>query len=177
MEISLQNVKAGDMSVLRNLFELYLYDFTEYDGEDVNEHGYYGYNHLDHYWTEPGRSAYFIRCNRKLAGFSLVRDIADEKWGVVHILSEFFVMRKYRRMKVGLAAAQQTFDLFHGRWRVTEVPNNTPAQLFWQNVINVYTHGHYRNITRLDWDGPVQEFSVPADPQDDPQFPAQSSPQ
>lgn len=166
MEINLQNIRAGDMSVLRNLLELYLYDLSEFDGEDVNEHGYYGYNRLDHYWTEPGRSVFFIRFNRKLAGFSLVRDIADEKCGVIHILSEFFVMRKYRRMKVGVTAARLTFDLFPGRWRVTELPNNLPAQLFWQKVISAYTNGHYCNVTLSDWDGPVQEFSVPTDPKD-----------
>ncbi len=166
MEITLQNIKAGDKSVLRNLLELYLYDFSEFNGEDVNEHGYYGYNRLDHYWIEPGRAAFFIRYNRKLAGFSLMREISDKKWGVIHILSEFFVMRKYRLKKVGQTAAWQTFDLFPGRWRVTEISNNLPAQLFWQKVISAYTQGYYCNVALSDWDGPAQEFSNPPNPED-----------
>ena len=40
---------------------------------DVNDDGAYGYRYLDHYWTEEGRYAYFIKVSGKLAGFVMIR--------------------------------------------------------------------------------------------------------
>jgi len=55
MTIRVQQASLEDKSILRNLLELYAYDFTEYDQLDLDAHGLYGYHRLDHYWTEPGR--------------------------------------------------------------------------------------------------------------------------
>lgn len=65
-------VSIGDKSVLRQLMELYKYDFSEFDKEDINEHGYLGYKYLDSYWTEKNRNAYFIKVDQKIAGFVLL---------------------------------------------------------------------------------------------------------
>lgn len=55
----LEKVAYGQKSVLRQLMELYKYDFSEYELDDVNEQGYYDYAYLDHYWTEDGRYAFY----------------------------------------------------------------------------------------------------------------------
>ncbi len=58
LEVELHPAQVEDKSVLRNLLELYAYDFSEYDGADVDAHGLYGYERLDHYWTEEGRAPF-----------------------------------------------------------------------------------------------------------------------
>ena len=52
--------------------ELYLYDFSEFDGADVDAQARYGYPYLDRYWEEAGRSPFLIRVDGVLAGFVLV---------------------------------------------------------------------------------------------------------
>ena len=49
MRIELIEVKETEKSVLRQLVELYAYDFSEYDDADVNEYGLYGYTYFDYY--------------------------------------------------------------------------------------------------------------------------------
>jgi predicted acetyltransferase/ribosomal protein S18 acetylase RimI-like enzyme len=159
MELELQRVKVEDKSVLRNLLELYLHDFSEFEESDVDEHGLYCYNYLDNYWTEPGRTAFFLRCAGKLAGFAMLRDIPEGDT-TVHFMAEFFVMRKYRRLHIGQNAAGLVFDRFPGCWRVAQETANYPAQRFWRRVIEDYTGGDYKEVKIPDWDGPVQEFTV-----------------
>lgn len=48
-QIELQEITADQNSVLRNLMEKYLHDFSEFDGEDVDEHGLFGYRYIDFY--------------------------------------------------------------------------------------------------------------------------------
>src|SRR5215471_15872892 len=48
MHIDLVPAELVDKAVLRNLLELYRYDFSEFTGDDVDEHGLYGYPYLDH---------------------------------------------------------------------------------------------------------------------------------
>ncbi len=160
MEIELQAVGYDDKPVLRNLFELYQYDFSEYENSDVDEHGLYGYRYLDHYWTEPGRHAFFIRVDGKLAGFALVRELHEGYSSPTHSIAEFFVLRKYRRRGVGREAATRLFDQFPGRWRVAEEESNLPAQAFWHKVIETYTRGNYEEMrmNNDEWRGLLQVF-------------------
>jgi predicted acetyltransferase len=166
MEIAIKRVNIEDKPVLRNLLELYQYDYSELVDGDMDDHGLYGYDYLDHYWTEPGRNAFFIRCDDKLAGFAMLRDIPAEDSSVVHVLSEFFVLRRYRQRHVGKTAARLVFELFPGRWRVAQEACNYPAQRFWHRVIRAYTGGGFQKVSYPGWNGPVQEFTVPPQPAD-----------
>ncbi|BDI30040.1 hypothetical protein CCAX7_20910 [Capsulimonas corticalis] len=142
--------------VLRRLLELYEYDASEFDHRDLDAQGLYGYRYLDHYWTEEGRYAFFIRVSDALAGFALVRTLDSPPGPAVYSMAEFFVLRKYRRAGVGRAAARQLFDRFHGRWSVSQEANNLPAQQFWKRVIGEYSHGAYEE-SRADT-GPLLLF-------------------
>ena len=70
----------ADKQVLRHLVEFYVYDYSDYMGWDVDEHGVFGYRYLDHYWTEPDRHPFFIRVDGRLAGFALVRAELRTTW-------------------------------------------------------------------------------------------------
>ena len=156
--IALQRVEFHQKSTLRNLIELYKYDFSEFDPEDVNESGLYEYKYLDHYWTEDGRYPFFIRVDGALAGFVLVRKLDDIDELPVYCMAEFFVMKKYRHQGVGEKAATEIFNQFQGAWRVAQIEANAPAQHFWRKIIGRYTNNDYREIRVEDWDGPIQTF-------------------
>ncbi|MCM3274242.1 GNAT family N-acetyltransferase [Paenibacillus elgii] len=156
MEVVVSKAAAEQKSVLRNLLELYKYDFTEFDPEDVNEHGLFEYPYLDHYWTEEGRHPFLVYVDGKLAGFALIRELgSDER---VYSIAEFFVMKKYRRHGVGRKLAFDLFNRFPGQWEVAQMEENVPAQTFWRRIIDEYTKGSYQEMTRDDWEGPIQTF-------------------
>ncbi len=163
MAVDIRPVAYTDKSVLRNLMELYLYDFSEFDGVDVNGHGRYEYRYLDYYWTENSRHPYFIYSDGRLAGFALVRDVEGKDGEKVHHIAEFFVMRKYRHKDVGKTAAFWLFRHFRGKWQVEELESNLPAQNFWRNVIGEITQGEFQEIRLETWAGPVQEFYIRKD--------------
>ena len=160
MEIDLQPASINDKPVLRNLLELYQYDFSEYENSDVDIHGLYGYRSLDHYWTDPGRYAFLVRVDGVLAGFAMVRDIHDNPGSPTHSIAEFFVMRKYRCHGVGSEVARRLFDLFPGRWRIAQEEENLPAQAFWRKVVSEYTHANFEEMRQRDaeWVGVVLLF-------------------
>ncbi|KKO54894.1 GNAT family N-acetyltransferase [Paenibacillus sp. DMB20] len=161
--IAIEKIEYERKSVLRNLLELYKYDFTEYDPEDVNENGLYEYMYLDHYWTEEGRHPYFIRVNGKLAGFALVRELGtDDRNRTIYEMAEFFVMKKYRQQKVGQHAATALFNQFGGSWRVAQLEANRPAQAFWAKTIGSYTKGACQTIREEQWEGPILTFVTEA---------------
>lgn len=158
--ITIQNVEYEHKSTLRNLLELYKYDFSEFDPEDVNENGLYDYKYLDHYWTEEGRHPFFIRVDGKLAGFVLVRMMGtNEQSQPIYSVAEFFVMKKYRKLGVGIIASTEVFNRFRGIWKVAQIESNKPAQIFWRKAIERYTNNNFQEVREDEWDGPIQTFS------------------
>lgn len=156
MNIEITPIAETEKSVLRQLMELYNYDFSEYTKEDVDTHGFYGYTYLDHYWTEETRKPFFIKVDGHLAGFVLVGRFCKYTANTAaHSIQEFFVMRKYRGMDVGRFAAKYVFDFFKGEWEVRVLHENKPALPFWHKVIHEYTQGNhvFHGEAIPDWDG------------------------
>jgi predicted acetyltransferase len=162
LELEVVQAAYSNKVVLRNLMELYLYDFSEIDGADVDEHGLYGYNRIDHYWTEPGRFPFLIRVDGKWAGFALVSRFSyfKETAESGHAFAEFFVMRRFRRQGVGRRAAFELFRRFPGRWEVAELVVNEGAQAFSRRIISEFSNGRFEEhfLENERWHGPVQVF-------------------
>ncbi len=149
--------------VLRQLLELCQHDYSQFNGADISQHGHFGYDYLDNYWTEPGRFAFIVHYRQQIAGFALVRRLEQHADGAAHhAMAEFFILRKYRRQGLGSMVAQALFARFPGTWIVGQEPHNQPAQRFWRAVIAHYTSGQYQE--HMTADGPRQEFQSPPEP-------------
>lgn len=166
MELEVKPAAYEESQLLRNLMQLYLYDFSELAGDDVNAFGMFSFPYLDHYWTDPGRFPFLIWVGGKPAGFIMLRRGSYFTQGEAKgaplpmLVAEFFILRKYRRQGLGARAARWIFDLFPGRWEVAEIPENSAAQAFWREVIGAYTAGRFEEHLLDDerWQGPVQVF-------------------
>jgi len=149
VQLELRQVKLEEKEILFNLIEKYEYEFSQYNGCDVNSRGLY--NDLDeynHYW-QPNRKcfAYFIEVDTNLAGFVMVADFPEVKdTEVDFIIDEFFVMYKYRRLGVGKQAFFETLDRHKGKWQLCQHPKNIVSICFWEGVINEYMLGEYELI-------------------------------
>jgi predicted acetyltransferase len=98
--------------------EKYDYEFSQYENIDVNDIGLYGYNYIDHYWTEENRYAFFIKINGKLAGFIMVNNIDETEMKTNFSMAEFFIMYKYKRLGIGAYAVKNIFEKFKGKWKI-----------------------------------------------------------
>jgi len=167
MELEVVAAERLHLEVLRNLMQLYIYDFSEIDRFDVEESGRFddrsAINPLEAYWVDPWRSPFLIRVDVRLAGFALVHHKsrltgAEGVWD----MAEFFVLRKYRRSGVGAGAARRLFSTHPGPWEVRQRKTNTPAIAFWRKTIAAHTGGRFTEEELDDdrWRGPVQRFTT-----------------
>jgi predicted acetyltransferase len=126
--------------VLDALMQLYLHDFSEFASlntrhGEVSEEGRFRYDRLDTYWHEPGHVPLLIRADGRIAGFVLVNRWSALDRPLDHAIAEFFVLRKYRRARVGTRAAHQVFSSMRGRWEVPVASYNHAALAFWRRVV------------------------------------------
>jgi len=145
--------------IVRNLLELCRYDYSEFNGDDLDDSGFFGYTYLDHYWTEPGRYPFLLRVEGKLAGFVLVRQL-DDMDALTYEMAEFFIVRKYRRQGLATLAALAIFARFPAVWRLHQEAGNLPAQMFWHKVLARSPYHAYREWQLDDGAGIAQEFIV-----------------
>lgn len=151
----------ADEPVLRNLAQLYAYDFAEIMGWDLPESGRFPDTIVDGCFDGGHRHAFLVRVDGRLAGFAIVetrsRLTGDED---VRDMAEFFVARTFRRTGVGADAARALFDRFGGRWEVRQTERNAAATAFWRAVIGRHTGGRFEESVHDGprWRGPVQTF-------------------
>jgi predicted acetyltransferase len=149
-------IPAGreDELVLANLLELYIHDFSEfYDGE-IGANGRFGYGSLPLYWSEPDRHPFLMRTNGKLAGlvFVMKEPSISGDGQPVWDMAEFFILRRYRRRRIGTAVAHEVWKNLPGRWEVRVMESNAPAQYFWSHAISTFI-GEAVNPLHVDRDG------------------------
>ena len=159
MTTILVEATVDDKSIIVRLLQLYMYDFSEYTLDDVNAHAEYVYNRLDYYWTENDRYAFLIKTDGKISGFALVRT-ENKDGSKINSITEYFILRKYRKHGIGKNVAQELFRKFPGNWKVAVLNCNTLGLIFWENVINEITDSNYEKIDKKEWPGPMFEFKI-----------------
>jgi predicted acetyltransferase len=127
-------------SILANLLELYIHDFSSFHGIEIGPSGRFGYKHLPLYWVDPHRHPFLATMAGNWAGLILVyQEVRIPGGDTVWDMAEFFVLRGYRRRNVGTTMAHQIWRRFPGRWEVRVEPLNAAAQRFWQHAISSFT--------------------------------------
>ena len=141
--------------------QLYLYDFAAIDDWSIGDDGLYGNAAtIEGFWTDPRMTSYLVRADGVLAGFVLSRDGAHFAGDGTRDISEFFVLRRHRRQGIGSEIARRMFDMFPGKWEVTQLTSNLEAQKFWRRVIGEHTRGDYDEQPRPDGRGVMQRFDT-----------------
>jgi predicted acetyltransferase len=143
MFIEIIHIEKEEKEILKNLLEKYEYEFSQYNQRDINNLGLFGYDYLDRYWTEKNHFPYFIRVNKKLAGFILINDDRELNIKTKYTVGDFFVVYKYRKKGVGKYVMNYIFNKHKGKWQLTYLPVNEISKKFWIKVIKEYTNGKY----------------------------------
>lgn len=157
--LELRTATVTDTALLRNLVNLYLYDFSELVEIHLNEDGVFAYGYADDYWFESGRFPFIILLADRVIGFALVtRDTSTAKGE--QVLAELFILKNYRQRGIGREVADELFSRFSGWWEVGEAAEAKAAQKFWRRIIAAYTNDNYEDYPQGagKWQGPLQMF-------------------
>jgi predicted acetyltransferase len=162
--ITLEPIRLPDLPVLRNLWELYVHDFTDFFPREPGPDGRFETDASFASRVAPPLELLWIQRDGRTVGFVFIRPCShlDGDPGVSDV-AQFFVLRAHRRAGVGRAAAALTFARRPGRWEVRELATNLPAQRFWRHAVAEATAGRF---TERPWhqdgmQGVVQTFTIP----------------
>jgi predicted acetyltransferase len=140
MKIEVVPAASEQAPVLANLLQLYAHDFSEFHDVEIGADGRFVYKHLPLYWSEPGRHPFLVWVGDELAGFVLVKKGSETSGnGNVWDMAEFFVLRAYRRRRVGTRIAHEVWKRFPGVWEVRVMEANVAALSFWTRAISEFT--------------------------------------
>ncbi|WP_275983945.1 GNAT family N-acetyltransferase [Paenibacillus hamazuiensis] len=98
----------------------------------------YLYKYFDHQWTDEYRRPFIVKVDGEIAGFALIMlDVPKELMKLstsqkTNVISDFFIMRKYRRKGVGRHVAYSLFEMFTGTWEIRQTLANKSAYTFWK---------------------------------------------
>lgn len=152
--VVLHRASESDATLLANLLELYTHDLSDvFSGLEVGPDGRFGYRRLPQYWSEPDRRlAFIIRSDGRTAGFAFVTVEPSTEPGMLpsYDIAEFFVLRQYRRSRVGRDAAFALWNLLPGRWTVRVAVGNAGAGAFWRKVVHKFTSESAAETERRD---------------------------
>lgn len=139
--ISITRVLKEEENILHNLMQFYIYEFSQFLPVITLEgDGSYKKFDLTSYWNSPNHHPFFIKHKDEFIGFALVKSATDSE---PNSMEEFFVIRKYSGKGFGKIAATDIFKQFPGKWQVTQIEKNYPAQAFWRSTVSKFTSGNY----------------------------------
>jgi predicted acetyltransferase len=95
---------------------------------------------------------YTIRVDGELTGFALVKRVGDTSPPHFEI-GGFFVLRKFRRRRVGEQVAHDVFTMFPGDWTVGSMVGHTPANAFWKSAVADFTGSQFETTGGRDDSG------------------------
>ena len=159
LQIQVRLAKYEEKAIVRKLLNFAFYDYSEFNGRDLNMFAEFDYKYLDNYWTEENRFPYIMYVNGKIAGFALVRTGVKVNGEKTNQIAEFLVMRKYRNQGVGKQFAFQVFENHPGLWYIDQEINNIPAQGFWHHIIKEFTKDNFYQSNENEEGHPYQKFN------------------
>jgi predicted acetyltransferase len=148
LNLVISKIGPDSDTLLRNLFEHYCHDMSEWFEIDTGADGRYAHD-TSSVWRD-GHDVYLARVGDSIAGFALIGS-GNEWVGEIgaHDVHEFFIMRRFRRRGVGQSMTTFLWNEHLGEWLVRVLEANTPALLFWRNAISRYSVGSYREEQRI----------------------------
>ncbi|APO82098.1 GNAT family N-acetyltransferase [Pseudomonas asiatica] len=135
LPIELLATTADQAPLIRNLYQFYAYESSDWEQEDVEVDGrfYIHDEHLQRYWQADGWGAYLVLADGFIAGFVLVE--RSELPGIdAFELADLFILKKYRRQGIGRAVALQLLG-GEGDWLMRCYAQDTPAVAFCNTVL------------------------------------------
>jgi len=158
MTIELVRATEEQAHIVENLIPFYIYDLSSQMGWRTPDNGRFGgQDDLPQYWgkTLPEEDAiyawpegseghpFLVHVDDELAGFALAKRVGADCPSRYEV-GAFFIVRKFRRRRIGTEVAHRLFGMFPGEWTVGSLVGNTPANRFWESAVCSFTGGEFR---------------------------------
>jgi predicted acetyltransferase len=166
MQFKLIRARQMHRLLLRQLFELYVHEFSAWTQVDVDSDGRFTPDDflLDGWRRRDGGGRYLLQADGQWAGFAFVeRGSYVAPGAAVHwLMDEFFILRRYRGRGAGRWFAVEIMRQHPGAWEVGQIPENTAATAFWRRVLAPFEHGVFEEkfVQNDAWHGLVQTVHV-----------------
>jgi predicted acetyltransferase len=137
--------------ILRNLYEHYVHDMSEWFSINVRADGAFGHDTSSLWRADVAVT--LAREGGELAGFGIVS--SAEKWlgkPAARDIKDFFILRRFRHKGVGDALAKHLWDTSPAEWLVRVLAANSPAASFWRRTVRSYSSGLYEERAARDGD-------------------------
>ncbi|WP_457788013.1 GNAT family N-acetyltransferase [Pseudomonas sp. PL-6] len=134
MQIELLPTAVDQLPLIRNLYQFYAYESSDWEQEEVENDGrfYIHEPHLARYWQEPGWSAQLILADGFIAGFLLIE--RSELPGIdAAEFADLFILKKYRRQGIGRALVHQLLG-DGSPWLLRFYRQDELACAFWEQL-------------------------------------------
>jgi predicted acetyltransferase len=105
----------------------------------LDNNGLFDIEFLDRFWEEEDLLPFLIKNREQIIGFILIQKGSfAPPTGEDYYVSEFFILRKYRRRGAGKKALEKLFTMFPGRYLLGQLPDNKAAIQFWKDVFKTF---------------------------------------
>jgi len=135
--ITFERIGPDRDALLRNLYQLYIHDMSEWFGFEAGPDGRFEYD-TDSLWHDDV-AVTLLRISGAPAGFAVVH--SAHPWlgrEASRDVKDFFVLRRYRRQAVGRALARHLWNEHPTEWLVRVLAANLPAVPFWRSAVREF---------------------------------------
>jgi predicted acetyltransferase len=150
----LEEVDPKASLALRNLWQLYRHDLSEYRNMLPDVDGKFHARQLDAYADDSDRTCLIVQHDNLPIGFVLGVGLHSQ----VRSIGEFFIVRGLRRQGIGRQVARDVFRRFPGPFEVAFQEENPGAARFRRHVADHVAPGRWTEERRQD---PTKSFIPP----------------
>jgi predicted acetyltransferase len=148
--------------IFNHILQLYEYEFSNLTHLEIDENGLFINEELEKNIHEKSCICFLLRSQYKWAGLSVVNlksYLNDDD--AVRDIAEFFILKLYRKKKLGYSMAKMLFEQFPGKWEIRQLPHATESRNFWLKVLNRYCPNYTDQwINHHRWNGYIQTFET-----------------
>lgn len=138
MNVSIRPATERDRALIRNIFNLYQNELSEYSHEftHLDENGYFAPDTVNEILPfGDGVFPYIVTDGGKNVGFVMVTDSRYALPGCDWRFEEFFLIKPARGKGAALKAAKLAMENRPGRWCLSVFTENARAKAFWKKLI------------------------------------------
>ncbi len=148
MKIEIIPAGIEQRQLVRNLFQFYSYDSSDWESEDIGADGlFYIYDpYFNQYWETEGWSVSLVKVNEVIAGFLLI-ERSDIPSLDAPEFADFFLLKKFRRLGIGRSVVDEVIAKSTSAWVVNVFKDDKNADEFWQSL---FRSSLFRSVRELE---------------------------
>lgn len=132
MNIEITRIARDQKETFLNLYNLYLYDLSEFTLEDPTNSGMFDPTNTYIYLEKDELHPYFIVNDSKIIGFILVCAPPFVPEDVDYTVQELFILKKYRGTNIASITVEKVLGQLSGKISICQLAANQRAVAFWK---------------------------------------------